>query len=146
KEAEEKARKEAEEKARKEAEEKARKEAEEQEAREREAREKALQDQLASERQSRQREDALARWAAAIQAKVRDNWQRPRGAKVGWECTVTVRQDADGRVQEVAVNRCDGDRLFERSVEQAIREASPLPEPEMQEIFQEELRFNFRPQ
>ncbi|HER34904.1 MAG TPA: protein TolA, partial [Halothiobacillaceae bacterium] len=42
--------------------------------------------------------------------------------------------------------RCDGDRLFERSVVQAIEASSPLPKPELESIFQEELRFNFKPE
>ncbi|MFW6375496.1 MAG: cell envelope integrity protein TolA, partial [Guyparkeria sp.] len=129
-----------------EAEEKARREAEEKAAREREAREQALREQLASEQQARAERDALSKWAAAIQSKVRDNWQRPRGARIGWTCTVTVRQDADGQVRNVTVERCDGDRLFERSVVQAIKAASPLPKPERDSIFQEELRFNFKPE
>ncbi|MGM0517765.1 MAG: cell envelope integrity protein TolA, partial [Pseudomonadota bacterium] len=136
KEAEEKARREAEEQARKEAEEKARREAEEQ----------ALQERLAAEANANARQEAINKWSDAITAKVQNAWRRPPGAKVGWECLVTVVQDEEGRVQQVSVSRCDGDRLFERSVEQAIRDASPLPKPDMPEIFQKEIQFRFQPE
>ncbi len=89
---------------------------------------------------------ALSHWAMAIQKKLRDNWERPEDATVGWTCTATVWMEESGEVKTIKIERCDGTGRFRDSVRSAIESSSPLPRPAISSIWQEQIRFNFKPQ
>lgn len=91
-------------------------------------------------------QEALFHWAMNIQKKVRDNWERPDDAVVGWTCTATVRMKPSGEVKTINIDRCDGTSAFRDSVWSAIDSSSPLPRPAISSIWQEEIRFNFKPE
>ncbi len=100
---------------------------------------------LVSENESMRRE-ALHHWAMSIHETVTENWKRPEEARAGWSCLATVKMEPTGSVQSVTIEECDGDTAFRESVRSAIESSSPLPKPAISSIWQEEIRFSFRPQ
>ena len=84
-------------------------------------------------------------YVSQIGDKVRRNWLRPDGSR-GTLCAVVINQLPDGEVVGVRVMNCDGDASFQRSVENAVYRASPLPLPADRALFSREIQFNFRPQ
>jgi len=75
---------------------------------------------------------------------VQRNWLRPSGS-VGSYCRVLIHQIPGGEVVNVRLTECDGDAAFQRSVESAVRKASPLPAPPEPELFEREIEFIFEP-
>ena len=90
--------------------------------------------------------DDMARYMFALQQKVVRNWARPASAKAGLECVVRVRQLQDGQVISANVVSCNGDEAVVRSIEAAVRKASPLPVPANPILFEPDLRFVFKPE
>lgn len=80
-----------------------------------------------------------------IAQKVENNWLRPVTTTVGQSCDVIVTQTMSGDVIEVRVQSCTSDNAFQRSVERAVRKASPLPLPPDPELFDREIYFKFKP-
>ena len=124
----------------KQAEEKRRKEAE-----------SALQEQVAAE--EKRRADARAqgeveRYKALIRQKVSRSWNRPATAGKGLQCTVRVRLVAGGEVLTASVVRSSGDPVFDRSVENAVYKATPLPVPQDPQLFSyfRDIEFVFNPE
>jgi colicin import membrane protein len=125
----------------------------------RKAAETGLKDQLA--REEKERADAqakaeqlaraqseLARFEGLIRQKVERNWVRPAGWTKGMECVVRVRLIPTGEVVQATVARSSGNPAFDRSVENAVYKASPLPLPEDKGLFEHfrELELRFRPE
>jgi len=145
---------EAERKAAEEAKKKAEAERKRREAEEQAKREAALKKQLEAEakrleqEQQQYRSARLSRlqdqYVADITNKVQRNWLRPPDSH-GTLCSVVIRQIPGGEIIGVQVTDCDGDVAFKRSVEAAVRKASPLPQPPEKELFQREIEFVFRP-
>ena len=82
----------------------------------------------------------------ALQQKIERNWIRPPSARPGLECVVQVTQIPGGQVVAVKVVRCNGDDAVIRSVEAAVYQASPLPDPPDASLFERRLQLIFRPQ
>jgi colicin import membrane protein len=128
-----------------------RKRIEAQQRREAEARLKA---QMAAEAERMAQEEQRIRsaqlsrlqdqYVADITNKVQRNWLRPPDSR-GTLCSVLINQIPGGEIVGVRVTDCDGDVAFQRSVEAAVRKASPLPQPPEPELFQREIEFVFRP-
>ncbi len=94
----------------------------------------ALQKELASAREL---------YAMAIHQKVKRNWVEVPSAIAGQTCEAVIRQIPGGEVISVEMGSCDGDAALQRSVEQAIYMASPLPTPADPRVFERALRFTF---
>lgn len=94
----------------------------------------------------RQLQAALfGRYIGQIQARVERAWLRPRtpiGA-ASFECRVQLLQNKRGEVQEVTLQRCNGDVRWGVSLVQAIQRASPLPAPPDPTVFAESLQLSF---
>jgi colicin import membrane protein len=88
----------------------------------------------------------MSQYLALIQQRVERNWSRPATAKPGLECEVQVKQLPNGDVVDVRTARCNGDETVRRSIENAVRRASPLPLPENRLLFDRNLLFIFRPE
>lgn len=104
-------------------------------------------ERLAQEQQRRrqlQLNTVRAQYIADIANKVGRNWLRPTGSS-GSHCRVLIHQIPSGEVIDVRLNECDGDVAFQRSVEAAVRKASPLPLPSDPEVFEREIEFVFEP-
>ena len=84
----------------------------------------------------------------AIMQKVNQSWIRPSSTSVGSRCTIRVRVMSDGTVIDAEVISSSGDEDFDRSAENAVNKASPLPVPKDKELFAREFRsfqFLFNP-
>ncbi len=119
----------------------------EQELAEKRRREAELQARIEEERVQRLVSDALARYTPIIQQKVSRNWSRPPGAQVGLSAEVRVRLTPAGEVISAQVVRSSGNPIFDRSVENAVLKASPLPIPQDQTLNSRfrQIQFKFHP-
>ena len=80
-----------------------------------------------------------------ITQQVNNSWLRPVNTTAGQSCEVIVRQTMSGDVIDVQLQACTSDDAFKRSVERAVRKASPLPLPPDPELFDREIHFKFNP-
>jgi colicin import membrane protein len=125
----------------------------------RKAAESSLKEQLAREEKDRteararteqaaRAQSELTRYEGLIRQKVERNWVRPAGWTRGMECVVRVRLAPTGEVIAATVARPSGSPAFDRSVENAVYKASPLPLPEDKGLFDHfrELELRFRPE
>ena len=89
-------------------------------------------------------DDLAARYAAAIQASVTNNWNRPDSASAGLHCRINVTQIPGGDVISVSIGSpCNADDVTRNSLEQAVKRA-PLPYQGYEKVFQRNITFNFR--
>jgi len=89
-------------------------------------------------------DDLAAKYAAAIQQAVLNQWVRPDSVPRGQRCRLTIRQLPGGEVVEVQFgSSCPYDDAGRRSVEAAILRAQPLPYRGFESVFQRTLNFNF---
>ena len=110
--------------------------------------ENARQQQRRQEEQTQQAKIEIAKYEALIKQKVERSWARPASAEKGMECIVRVRLVQSGEVMQALVVRSSGNDVFDRSVENAVYKASPLPLPEDKSLFGEfrEIEFLFKPE
>jgi colicin import membrane protein len=121
--------------------------------------ESSLKEQLAREEKERteaktsaeqaaRAQSELARVEGLIRQKIERNWVRPAGWTKGMECVVRVRLASTGEVINATIARPSGSPAFDRSVENAVYKASPLPLPEDKSLFEHfrELELRFRPE
>ena len=117
--------------------------------------EQSLQEQLAAEEKTRQQAAQSARAATAvdkyralIRQRVSQSWNRPVGVAKGLKCVVNVRLAPGGEVLSAKVVRSSGNAVFDRSVENAVYKAAPLPLPEDPTLFDNfrEIEFLFSPE
>lgn len=80
-----------------------------------------------------------------IAQRVENNWLRPVTNVDGQSCDVIVTQTMMGDVIDVRLQSCTDDNAFQRSVERAVRTASPLPLPPNPDVFDREIYFTFKP-
>jgi colicin import membrane protein len=112
--------------------------------------EAALQAQIAAEqaRLEEQRvQSALGEYIGYIAEKVERNWLRPAGSPKGLRCKVNVKVIPGGDVASARVIESSGDSVFDRSAENAVLRASPLPMPPDAAIARHfrDFNFNFEP-
>lgn len=90
----------------------------------------------------------IDRYRALIQQKVSRNWVAPPGTMKGLKCVVEVHLVPGGEVVDAKVVRGSGNAAFDRSVENAVYKASPLPWPAKQELadYFRDLEFTFNPE
>ena len=164
KEAEEKRRKEREEAERKEREEaekerqriEAERERQEEIRRQREENERLRRELEAEQRQAEINEESermaavdageLAVYTAMIQQKIYRNLNLPASARDDLKCSVRVRQLRGGQVQGVTFLSCNGDEAVKRSIEAAVFNSSPLPEPPRANLFDPNILLNLSKQ
>ena len=123
--------------------------AKEKAARQREA-EQALQAEIAAEQQREQQardQGVVSEYVSYIKDKVTRNWLRPPGSPGDFTCTVQVSLIPGGDVARAQVVKSCGDAVLDRSVEDAVFKAAPLPVPPDPSLFQylRELNFVFSP-
>ena len=86
-----------------------------------------------------------SQYVRLIEQKVERNWLRPATSTSGMSCEVVVTQTSLGDVVDVSLKKCVNDLAFQRSIERAVRKASPLPPPPSPEVFDREIHFTFKP-
>ena len=116
--------------------------------------EKAKTDAAAQAKVEAQKAKAVAQQSEAeqtklaIKQKVNRSWIRPVSTTAGLKCTIRVRLLSDGTVMDAEAISSSGDEDFDRSAENAVSKASPLPVPKDKELFAREFRsfqFLFNP-
>jgi len=110
--------------------------------------EKAMQAQIRKEQLQRQAQSELNKYQPLIRQRVEGFWIRPPGAKTGLKAILRVRLTRGGEVLTVRVVRSSGNAIFDRSVENAVKKATPLPLPDNPELaeFFSVIDFEFDPQ
>lgn len=86
---------------------------------------------------------------AAIQRKVNQRWIKPISSPKGLSCTIRVKLLPSGDVMDANVVSSSGNDIFDRSAENAVRKASPLPVPKDRRLFTSHFRtftFEFKPE
>ena len=114
---------------------------------EEELKRKLAQEQQRISQQNTQRQSTIDRYRSMIEAAVRKRWQIPPGAKAGMGCELRVRLLPSGEVIRVELVKSSGNSVFDKSVQIAVRAASPLPVPRVEsglfDVFRD-LRFPFK--
>lgn len=108
-----------------------------------EAEEKASQDAARAARAA----TVVDQYKALIRQRVTHSWSRPLGSTKGLKCVVRVRLTPSGEVLGATVVRSSGNPVFDRSVENAVYKAEPLPLPNDPTLFDNfrEIDFIFDP-
>lgn len=113
-----------------------------------------MQEQLKKEqaaleaRQSKAVQGEVGKYTALIRQKVSGSWLQPTNFQDGSSCVVLVKVLPTGDVVDVRVTQCTGGALFQRSVESAVRKASPLPMSPDPAVYNKmrEIEFTFKPE
>jgi len=117
-------------------------------------REKQLRDQAAREQAERLAQQAAAGaarskaetdWIRRIQAKVKGNVIVPPDLAGNPTAIFDVAQLPTGEILQVTLRKSSGNRAYDEAVQRAIMKSSPLPRPDRPDLFQRELRLEFRP-
>ena len=118
-----------------------------QEQRDRDAREADLKARLADEetRSSAGFQSLKANYVRAIQVHVEQRWYAPPGLATGLSCTIYVTQIPGGDVVGMRFGNCNGNAAARQSIENAVRNASPLPPPPEPSLFEREVELVFTP-
>ena len=77
--------------------------------------------------QAEENQSRIAQITGMIRADVQNNWRIPPTARKGMQCKMRIRLFPSGEVQEVQIIEPSGDLAFDRSAEEAVLRASPLP-------------------
>lgn len=91
----------------------------------------------------------VAKHMQLIRARILGRWHPPLSVQKGILAEVRVSTMPGGEVTRVQLMRSSGNAAFDRSVEQAIWSASPLPVPEDMTVFAQDFRqfrIGFRPE
>jgi len=108
-------------------------------------RQKELAQQLAAEEQAQADELAkreIDKYQVLIRQKIERNWLKPSELK-NLRSVVAVRLIPGGEVIDASISTTSGNLIFDRSAEQAVRKASPLPLPKNLAIAAKLYNFNF---
>ncbi len=111
-------------------------------------RQQAMLEQMAREEGARaaaERTAAQAPWLGAMIEKIRRNWQRPPGSADRFRCTVQLEQLPGGEVVSARIRSSCGNAALDRSVENAVLKASPLPSPPRADLFERSIIVTFCP-
>ena len=113
----------------------------------------ALAEQMAAEQAAAEQAARMAQMeldvSSQIRAKVESFWRYPPAVRADQEVVIGLQLVPTGEVVQVNIIRSSGNTALDRSVEQAIFQASPLPVPEDIRVFERSFRsFNmtFRPE
>lgn len=99
----------------------------------------------AAARAASEREARLSEWAAILERHVTKYWIRPPSAADDFECRVEVDLLPDGTVTNVRIASSCGNAQLDRSVQDAVYRASPMPRPSDPSVFERNLSIKFRP-
>jgi colicin import membrane protein len=109
-----------------------------------------LQESLATEQreqESRRIAGVVDQYALLIKQRIKRYWIRPTGKSDDLVTTVKVSLLPGGTVKSVIIIQSSGDPIFDRSVENAVYKAAPMPWPTDPEAAAQmkELQINFTP-
>ncbi len=97
----------------------------------------------------RQQEMANLREAyiASIRARVISNWRTVARISPHAQCTLSITQTRKGEIVRAEVLNCTPETSpqFKRDAVNAVRRSAPLPPPQMEELFESDIKFIFKP-
>jgi len=83
-------------------------------------------------------------YSSALYRRVYGEWVKPFHAKTGWNCSLEIHQDRNGRVKNIKEINCNpNNRDLKNSVQKAVMRASPLPLPKDPRLFDKTVIFKF---
>ena len=92
----------------------------------------------------------FGRYMGQIKARIDRIWSYPVAAASNtFQCKVQIKQSIHGEVQEVTLQHCNDDPVWQMSLVKAIQSASPLSAPPSDSVFTDVITLNFdaiRPQ
>jgi colicin import membrane protein len=103
-------------------------------------------DREAAARSASERDAKLSEWAATLARTIARAYQGPPGAPEDFECVVRLQLLPDGTVTEAKIEKSCGNAQLDRSVEEAVYRASPLPKPADPSVFDRDLTIRFVPE
>ena len=119
--------------------------------RKKEAERHALREAIASEEAELEKERVALleagreEYIRQIKDKIERNWLRPPSTGQRLKCVVRVWQIPGGEVVMVEIQTSSGNDTFDRSVEEAVLRASPLPVPKDPSLFNRQIVMTFEP-
>lgn len=114
-------------------------------AAERAARVADLQQSLQEDERAAAASGALASWQSEITSRIQNAWIRPPTARPGIKCVLNVSLVPGGSVTGVSLGECNGDDAVRQSIQTAVYNASPLPQPPNGIPFPRQLIITFQP-
>ncbi len=69
------------------------------------------------------------KYISQIRSKITRNWRKPPGTDNGLTTSLRVKLFPGGAVADVTVTRSSGNPVYDRSAQDAVKKASPLPVP-----------------
>lgn len=91
------------------------------------------------------REAALNAWIVAMRDDISRNWVKPLSAPDEFKCRINVQLLPDGTVTSARILTSCGNAALDKSVQDAVFRASPLPKPADPSVFQRDLNINYEP-
>jgi len=80
----------------------------------------------------------FGRYMEQIKARIERAWVYPVNTTItSFKCTAQIKQSKEGQVQEVTLQRCDSNAVWQLSLAKAIQAASPLSAPPDKHVFTE---------
>ncbi len=86
-------------------------------------------DAIGRKQEEKRRQTIVDKYRDIIHAHVRRHWIEPPNAKSTLVCDLQISLIPSGDVVNIKLVKSSGDPVFDRSVESAVRKASPLPLP-----------------
>ncbi|MBN2865813.1 MAG: cell envelope integrity protein TolA [Thiotrichales bacterium] len=104
----------------------------------------------AKARQAQQQKQLLSlreTYISSIAAKVKDNWRTPARISDQAQCELDITQSPGGNVTSVKVVNCNqfANDQFKDAAEKAVYRSEPLPKPPVEELFERNIKFVFKP-
>ena len=106
----------------------------------------ALQKAIAQDARAEREFAGRAEYIAQIADKIGRNWLRPPGAAPGLKCIVRVSQIPGGEIVRAEIVTGSGDLAFDRSVQKAVMDSSPLAGPKDPALFDRHIVITFEPE
>ena len=101
--------------------------------------------QLKDAKVSAQRQSDTDAWLSRLRGKIRGNLVLPPNVRGNPAAIFAVTLLPSGDVLNVRLKQSSGIGTLDAAIERAIRKSSPLPKPEMAEVFERDLSLEFRP-
>lgn len=92
-----------------------------------------LQRQEAARRAKQRTTTVMSKYSAQIEQAIKDKWRVAPGIESWRVAKVNIKLSTEGKVQSVTVLESSGSLDFDKSIENAVLQASPLPFPSREE-------------
>jgi len=86
-------------------------------------------------------------YVSSIAAKVKDNWRTASNVSEKAQCVLSITQTPAGKISGVSVKKCNkfADKQFIKDAKNAVYRAEPMPAPPVEELFERNIKFVFKP-